>query len=356
MKKLIGIIAALAMITGSAYAADWNFYGSARVSTFVVDLDSTDNTSFEEALQGNARIGATVKVSDSLTGGFEYGASDGNANIRKLYGEWDFGAGSLLVGQTYTPMNLFYNNQVYGVDNNMLGQGSIYSGRKAMLRLKFGGFQIAAVAPQSTDFGNDGSWDADAAAQKDKWTTETNLPGIEASYKAKFNNISVAVLGGYNTFEVTDTKSEEYDVDTWVVGVGAKADFGPLYIASNFYAGENAGHMIEVSVDGTIDGGGGLARIDEAAGKIYDNDVLGLLLVAGYKLNDMFTFEAGYGFAETELDKAGEPEDQAQTYYIQSTITLAPGVYVIPEIGVIDGEENGDEEITYYGAKWQINF
>jgi hypothetical protein len=47
-----------------------------------------------------------------------------------------------------------------------------------------------------------------------------------------------------------------------------------------------------------------------------------------------------------------------QTYYVQSTITLAPGVFITPEIGMFDGKEDGagNFETMYYGAKWQINF
>ena len=351
MKKLIGIIAALAMITGSAYAADWNFYGSARVSTFVTDKDSTDNTSFGQDLQGNARIGATVKASDSLKGGFEYGSSEGNANIRKLYGEWNFGAGSLLVGQTYTPANVFYSNQVYDTDTDLLSTGGIYSGRKAMLRLKFGGFEIAAVDPQAQ---KEISWNGTKFV--DVASVETNMPGIEAAYDAKFNNISLFLTAGYNSYEAT-VGTTEYDVDTYFAGVGAKADFGPAFIAANVYAGQNVGHMLWVatSFESTTDAANkGQAKI--ANGELVDNDALGFILVAGYKLNDMFSFEAGYGYIETEYDEAGADEDEAASYYMQSTITLAPGVYVIPEIGVQDGEEAGEEKNTYYGAKWQINF
>ena len=39
MKKIIVAVASLALMAGSAYAADWNFYGSARVSTFWYDVD-----------------------------------------------------------------------------------------------------------------------------------------------------------------------------------------------------------------------------------------------------------------------------------------------------------------------------
>lgn len=105
-----------------SWATEWNFYGSARVSTFQTNTEMPsvpDTDNFALALQSNSRIGANVKVSDKLSGAFEYGASGGNVNLRKLYGEWDFGAGKFLVGQTYAPMNWFYSNQVYGVDNDL---------------------------------------------------------------------------------------------------------------------------------------------------------------------------------------------------------------------------------------------
>jgi hypothetical protein len=45
---------------------------------------------------------------------------------------------------------------------------------------------------------------------------------------------------------------------------------------------------------------------------------------------------------------------------VQAMITLAPGVYLCPEIGYIDYMDNraGDDEgyKWYAGAKWQIDF
>ena len=340
MKKFIVALAVSAMLmTGSAMAADWNFYGSARVSTFYVDSDLADSTNYEEGLQGNSRIGATVKVSDELTGGFEYGTG---VNVRKLYGEWNFGAGTLLVGQTYTPLNLFYSNQVYGVDNDMLAQGGIYSGREAMLRLKFGGFTIAALAPAT---GN-------TTGTTGGVTNEVDFPSFEAKYVYKFDSGSVALTGGYQSYEMTDA-NDDYDINSYVLAVGGSLGFGAAYLNGNIYIGQNAGDMIAVSVDG--DNGWDDGYADVTGGVLADNDVFGLLIAAGYTVNDMVTLEIGYAYAETELDNAAT-EDEVCTYYLQSVITLAPGVMVIPEIGRIDGEEAGDEETTYFGAKWQINF
>jgi hypothetical protein len=369
MKKLMVMVAALAMITGSAYAADWNFYGNARISTFYVDSETinkanSDTQNYEQALQGNSRIGATVKVSDELTAGFEYGTG---VNVRKLYGEWDFGGGKFLVGQTYTPLNWFYSNQVYGTDNDLLAQGGVYSGREGMLQLTFGGFKIALLAP-NVSYDTDKVIAAllvpapdspDATKAEVTAATETTIPGIEISYALALDAVTLKLGAGYQTFEGTLTEvatgdQMSDDVDSYVLALGAKSDFGAFWIAGNIYMGQNVGNMLAVDVDGSGDWEGGYAQITENG--LLDNDALGMMVAAGFTINDMFIIEAGYGYVETELDVTGSTKDKAQSYYLNSTVTMAPGVFFVPEIGVIDGDENGDTETTYFGAKWQINF
>jgi hypothetical protein len=343
MKKLMVMVAALAMLASSAYAADWNFYGSARVATFysqteVIDSGADNNYQYSEAVQGNSRIGATVKVSDELTGGFEYGTG---VNVRKLYGEWNFGAGKLLAGQTYTPLNWFYSDQVYGGDNDLLAQGGLYSGREGMLQLTFGGFKIAVLAPSKA---NDG-----VAAT----ATEVKMPGIEATYSMTIENFGVKLGAGYQTYAVT-VGAIENDIDSYVLALGANATFGAFYVGANIFGGQNAGNMIAIDTNGTNAWAGGYATL--TATEVIDNDAFGAMIAAGFKLNDMFNFEVGYGYVETEYDTAGSTTDKAQSYYLNSTITLAPGVFFVPEIGTIDGDEGGDTQIDYFGIKWQINF
>ena len=340
MKKLVVMVAALALFASTAYAADWNFYGSARVATFYTSTDTVDgpdvSDTLSEGLQGNSRIGATVKVSDELTGGFEYGTG---VNVRKLYGEWNFGAGSFLVGQTYTPLNKFYSNQVYDADNDLLAQGGIYSGRAPMLRLKFGGFEIAAVSPNTDDLGTGLS-------------AEVDVPAIEASYTLKFDALEVFLAGGYNSYELIGAATT-YDVDSYVVALGLGLDLGAFYINGDIFAGQNAGNLMAISTTGDDAWGDGLAAISGT--QVLDNDAFGWLLVAGYKVNDMFTLEAGYGYVETELDTVST-DDECASYYVNATVTLAPGVFFVPEIGYFDGNEAGEFETLYYGVKWQINF
>lgn len=345
MKKLMVLVAAMAMVATfamTAAAGEWNFYGSARVSTFVSDLTVVDggdiSKNFDESLQGNSRIGATVKVSDELTGGFEYGTG---VNVRKLYGEWNFGGGSFLVGQTYTPLNFFYSNQVFGGDNDMLAQGGVYGGRNPMLRLKFGDFQIAAVKTST-------------ATGPNFPNTEVNFPAIEAAYTLKMNNLSIDFGAGYQSYELSNGIVTE-DVDSWLVTVGGTMNFGAAYLNAGVYVAQNPGNLIAVSVDGDNGWNDGFAGVLNG-NTIVDNDAVGFNVVAGIKANDMFSFEAGYAYCVTEYDTASSTNDKVATYYVQSTVTLAPGVFVIPEVGYFDGNEAGQTEILYYGAKWQINF
>jgi len=346
MKKLIALVAAMVMVAGYAYAgSQWNFYGSARISTFKVDTTipgSSDTDKYEQALQGNSRIGASVKASDTVTGGFEYGTG---VNVRKLYGEWNFGAGSLLVGQTYSPLNLFYSNQVYGSDLDMLTMGGVYSGREAMLELKFGGFQVALVAPKTT------------ATVGTYTTVDTDIPGIEAKYTFKQDNFMIQVAGGYQTYDVLNGSGASISIDSYVLALGGKINIGQVYLAGDVFTGQNVGSMILMDTsNGTYTGG--TPGLNAAGNDTNDNNAVGYLVVVGAKINDMFSVEFGYGTTQTDFDKSSTdtPDDDVTSYYAQATITLAPGVFIVPEIGTIDYEENDQNEVDYIGAKWQINF
>ena len=81
-------------------------------------------------------------------------------------------------------------------------------------------------------------------------------------------------------------------------------------------------------------------------------------LVAGLKVSDMLSFEAGFGYRYDDPDKADDVQPWA--VYLQSVIALAPGVYVIPEAGYYDFDQDSSGADTgslfYIGGKWQINF
>jgi len=377
MKKFVVAVAALAMLTGSAYAADWDFYGSARVETFYNDVETinsatADEKNISESLQGNARIGANVKVSDELAGRFEYGASGGNANIRLLYGEWNFGAGTFLVGQDYTLVRFPHSNQAYDGDAGLGGYGELSSPRTAQLKLKFGGLQLAAVAPtteflyanRSTTAGvtsdalNSAAAGTTSSAAGVPTTvaaakaTEVKLPGLQAKYIFTGDNYFVSGVAALQTFEI-DPNGVSDDVTSYVIGVGGSVTFGAATLAAQVYGGQNISNMADANTGGT---GKGYAKWNNTTNQVIDSDAFGYSIVLGYTVNDMLGLEVGYGSLQCEYDENNGTDDEVTSYYLQAPITLAPGVMVVPEIGVMDEEETGQSETTYFGAKWQINF
>jgi hypothetical protein len=348
MRKLLVLLAAVAFVvafTIPAMAADWSFYGHARMSTFMEsDSKEVGTTGFDDDdltwdLQSNARTGATVKAG-AIGGGFEYGHTS-TVNLRKLYGTWNFGGGTLLVGQTYTPLNIFQSNQVWAGDVDLLPYGGIYDGRRPMIQLSMAGFKIALVKPATATVTGFASVD-----------TDTTLPKIEASYAFKAGPARLEVFLGYNTYDVVDATDKEVGVDSTFMGLAFNVGLGAAYINGNVYMGTNLGPfgMWEQGAnDPTITGD-----------QVNDNDSLGYVLVAGFKVSDTIGLEAGYGHQESELDVAGSKTDDTDVYYVNATINLAKGCFIVPEIGKVDykdsaaGAKQGDT--TYYGAKWQINF
>jgi len=375
MRKLLVLLSAVAFVvafTAPAMAADWGFYGSARMTTFMED-DSKEVTGTDFGdddltwdLQGNSRFGASVKAGD-IGGGFEYGTG---VNLRKLYGTWNFGGGTLLLGQTYSPVNMFYSNQVWGSDNDMLNYGGVYGGRNPMIQLAMGSLKIALLKPKApggivteataAGFEFDPTTGgflpvAATAGVTGPVDTDTTMPKLEVSYSFKAGPVGLTVVGGYNTYDETDTSNDKgYSIDSYIVGLGFNVGLNAAYVKGNVYTGTNLGPY------GMYQAGADDPAYDAGTDSIKDCDSMGYLVVAGFKVSDAFGLEAGYGHTESELDVAGSKADETDAYYVQATINLAKGCFIVPEIGKIDykkdadGEKEGDT--TYFGAKWQINF
>jgi len=345
MKKIFILIAAVAFVAAYTVpvmaAAEWNFYGSARMSTFYDTVsEEASPTGFEDSdlgwgLQGNSRIGATVKAGD-IGGRFEYGSGP---NLRMLYGTWNFGGGEILVGQTYTPLNLFYSDQVWGGDADLLPYGGVYNGRVPMIQLSVAGFKLALIEPKH-------AWKTATTVD-----TDTTVPKVEMSYTAKLGPVTLVPFFGYNTYEIVDAADNGVSIDSYAYGIGVACNFGPLYVNGNLYTGQNLGPY-------------GLWMEGNSNAYIVGNDIedttsLGWIAVAGFKLNDVVSFEAGYG-SVTHSNDVVKVDDDTASAYVHATINIAKGFFIVPEIGMVDfkdsntGSDQGDR--TYFGMKWQINF
>jgi len=359
MKKLFILFIAAAMVAAftvpAAADAEWNFYGSARFTTFMVD-DDPDTTGVDSdkdltwAQQGNSRIGAKVKFNDEIGGRFEMSDSFGK---RLLYGTYNFGGGELLIGQSYTPVTYFYSNSVYNGDGDLLNIGQFYEGRQPMMQVKFPfGLKVALVTPYAPTY----------TVAPVTYDTDTTLPKIEAAYRFKTDMFFVDVFGGYQEVEIESHTPgfKDHDLTSIVYGVGGGVNIGPVYVKAGAHKGENLGNFADLWYQQPGDAS---AAAHPTIDKVVDNDAMGYLAVVGFKLGDVATIEAGYGYEEYEWDISGLglQADELVQYYVNATINIAPGYFIVPEIGKIDRKESetkGDKQgdVLYYGAKWQINF
>ncbi len=399
MKKLaiIALVVAFAAVFAhTASANEWNLYGSVRMATFWTSQDygdlykSSTNPSGDDVfgrnsvrnlqwnLQGNSRIGATVK-GDMLDGRFEFGVNDnptggGTVTVRRIYGVWKFAEGwGLKVGKDFTPITFFLSNQVFDTDNNLQLAGEAYGGRRGQVAVEGAGFKFAAITPSPTALDNLAGTVADA-------TTESKIPKFEASYQFNFTDaMSVHAFGGWQYYDlfwlnpVSAAKQEE-NVTSYMFGVGADLNSG------TFFVKPQVSYYTNGAVAGWLNTNLGLNSslpqqtpfINETGNGIVDVKSLMAMLAFGFAPTESLGLEAGIGYLKSESDDYRLSDAQSVNfkntyleYYLQAAITIAKGVYLIPEVGFRDyGELEGNPaepnqdlgSLFYAGAKWQIDF
>jgi hypothetical protein len=268
MRKLVGILAACALLfafTAPALAqSEWSFYGSARfwaawnsydkdtpagLLSFSPGIAGFDDEELTWQLQDNSRVGANVKAGD-IGGRFEYGNNTGgnfeSIRLRLLYGTWNFGPGTFLVGQDYTPVFFPISDQcgLIGGDCGLIFWGTVYTGRIPQIKLTMGGFQVALL-----NYGTLAN-PLPAAAFAGGLDTDATLPEIEASYTFNVGPAALHFGGGYHTHDVVGATAaaaaggseKDYSIDAWFVEGAAKMGFGPFYVNVMLAWSQNPGN------------------------------------------------------------------------------------------------------------------
>jgi len=369
MKKSIVFTALFALVLGgTALAADWNFYGSSRMAlfsnTYSKDISAAgansgnggtyknplsgghDWTTTTYGLQSNSRIGAKVSAG-AISGQFEYSPS---VTTRQLYGAWDFGSGKMIVGRLWNPTYFGLSNQVYDGDLNLGSFGGQWS-RYDSIEFRFGGFKIAALSPSTTgaDFVNVSGNTFTSAG------TRAVLPKIEVAYNGAFGPVNLHVSGGWNSMEAVDAGNNGKTITAMIGQAMVKYSGGPFMIGGSFTYGINQGNYSAAYAPA------GVSTAAMVNNQIKDTTSMGFQVVAGFTINDMLGVEAGYGYVVNSYDSSvTSNDDPGMAYYIQLPITLADGVFIVPEVGKLDFDEDATKakegDVTYFGAKFQINF
>ena len=340
------------IFTLSAVAADWSFYASARVKTWTYTESSRasdtghERTDLDWDLQGNSRVGATIESGD-FGGRFEYGTA---VNLRRLYATWDFGKGTILVGQEYTPLDFTISSQVVRSDLTLNGWGTTFS-RKPMLMLSMMNFNIALVRPDRDDLEGQYAGDPDASAAD----TQGLLPSIEGDYTYTADSWSIRGIAGFSTYQIVDAADNKDRINRWILGAASTFTFDAFYVSGQFQFGQNLGTW---NIDADWEGASNASPVVDN-GSVKNNFGFGYALEGGFNLNERFALVAGLGGVSYKVDMSGAKRDNAMAYYFNAPIKVTKNAFVVPEIGYFDhmkdGAGNSEGNVFYAGAKWQIN-
>jgi len=384
MKKItlfLACLAAFAMVFGftvTAAMADTDLYGSIRFRTYWIDQDkaftgykSSDTGYDDEDLDWrigylsrwgvnyqSGNIKGKLEMDTRDKDGKEGSAELGDVRVRHLYGEWDFGSGKLLIGQTFNPCTVYASGIGYysGGLQPFHGTGLNYF-RTSQIRLTFDNFMIAFLTPDTEEEYNG------AGEYGFEGDIDTTLPRIEARYSLKLDPVTLDFMGGWQEYEVVNSDDNEEDITSYFLGVYAQANFGATYVKGLINYRQNGGNY------GLWSGAFGdyvneNAYMDPVSGDVEDATAMGYCAVLGHKFSDKITVEASYAASQAENDDlSGDPEDDVSAYALLVKYSPAPGVTIQPELIYEDQEESdfigadddqGDALI--FGVFWMINF
>jgi len=407
MKKLLVVLLVLGLAAPAMAASQWYWYGTARVFTGWVDnskefptssspynggtpdLDTsiksttTDGgTQYSDAglvlnVADTTKIGAKVVASDAISAGVELsifqmptavniGGEDLTGDgiiMRVLYGQYKFDSGTLRVGQDYTPASfLLYSNEIgdlgWGSDEIMTTHSIPYISRRPQIKLTFGGLQVAFIEHNTTPSytalrGLTGTDDEDFS-----------LPRIELAYQWNISPmISLRPILGYQSYEAvrhTDTTDSSKSITSYLYGLGVNLRLGPAYINLAAAGAQNPGNYGLYQPNNTI-----TKFAYWGAGDLEDTTSMSGIAVVGMKVNPSLKVEAGFGYLKTEGKPGTKVEQTSMNYYIQAPITLAPGVFLTPEIGMLDmgdldytdlNTKTDQGSSTWFAAQFRIDF
>jgi Gram-negative porin len=376
MKKLILLLGVITMVGAFAAVAmaDVSLYGSARFRSYYASVDygipgADKDKDLEWRMGLLSRFGATFK-SEKITGMFELDARAGSGasgtdpiesgdgasklgamRLRHLWGQWDFGAGKLMIGHNFP----LYDVPVSGINyysgglQRWGGMGYGFGPRTSQIRLTFGDLRLAFLSTVTgMQWAPLGSFE------------EANIkyPKIEARYDIRKDTYALSFIGGWQTYEIEDRNGtkETRDITSYVLGARCKANIGPAYVNLGLTWRQNGlnydAWTVSTKEQAVLQGN-----------DVKDATAWGLVAALGWKINDMWTLEASHGTLNSKQDTSLDNEDDAMIWCLQVKITMAPNVYIYPELIYQDNKDvinNGvvtdQGDATILGVYWRIDF
>jgi hypothetical protein len=374
MKKLLTVSVILLMVT-SAMAADWSFSGSQRLATWYVDRNYGDNKvngqnddqATQWYFQGNSRLEAKVRA-EKVNGHIEIAlgtpddsGGDGNVTTRRAYGTWKFADNAWLkIGKDYSPTTEFISNQWFSEDLDLLGYGVFFGRRPAGLTLGIGGFELAFLSPS---YGTDVGTTATGINGVTSGDPDSYIPRLEASYMLTLGAGYIKPFGGFQYYTVEENGignvTGDLDVWSWVLGITTSWSIRTFTISGQISYGMNEGNVRGWQTSFYRSLASAYLKNGDDLANTY---TLQTAIVPALSVTDDLRFEAGLGYRVDNADGAPGPSQPINvlSLYLQAMVTMAPGVFLCPEVGYSDfnADSSGNDRgwQWYAGTKWQVDF
>lgn len=339
MRKYLIFLVAVAFLAVSAMPAmaDFTLGGTVQQQNWWTKTDGVaTGTGHSKTIQDWALSGPGTYLDFK----FKKGDIGGRFTIRPhfgsnsyAYGTWNFGAGTLLVGNA---MNLTFNGAAQAAKGSSKHDGNwTYNIRSPQVALTFpvGGGKLSVAAAKPAITGIVAATTVVSSAD----IVENVLPRFEAKYDIKFGKSQLKIAGNYQTYDEVDTATNKsWGIDSYMIGAYYSVAIGNITFKSNLWTASNlrmiGGSKVVV-----------LPVYDTSTGNIEDASSHGWHISAGYKLNDMVTLKGGVGGIHHERDpitgQTSAQEDDNSGYYINMPISITKGLTLTPEIGVSDNDD-----------------
>jgi len=281
--------------------------------------------------------------------------------LRHAYGTYKFSAGTLLVGQTWTPYTVV-SEQRLNDDQSNCYFGALYDARLPQVKFTSNmGLYVDLIRPAtaletSVPAGSVfGSGTAANPVLTPTYKANLYFPKVAIGYdgKAGDTTFGIGVLGQtYKSTAGIQTNSE-------MLYLHAKTQAGPFDALANFSIGNNIKSM-------GFNDGAAFAPAANASENGYKSNVTtwtGLVGV-GYKLSDLVKVNAGIGGGSSSGTNGTIAKPTlAYDAYLSAPITIVKNFYVTPEIDYIDSLKSAYAENGYtgfrnwvYGAQFRVDF
>lgn len=313
-------------------------------------------------VQNNSNIGFDV-VADKFKAKVEFGAIEndpfGTANgavapLRYLWGSYDTGLGTILVGKANTPTTDIFSTGVINNDTALNGFGGLSTAtRRLQVQYNVAGLSLALISDYIAEL-------ASTSSQPNANSSST-MPRIALSYTIyNGSNPLFQIAGTYKRFtRKSEGNPTGNPIDAWHISVGTKPTFGNNFVSLFGFYGKNQDVYGETGTfynNGTWGHSKGITgtaerNIKRAGGKAE----------LGIGLSKDATFTIGAGYQETFGETQGKGKYKsvgvfAQVpYKVNANFTLTPVVGWFQTSGV-NGSQIKDsvEKVTSVVAAGRV--